>query len=585
MGKPHTIRLFMWGYQFHFQVSAKLAAESLFTALHPDFEVELFLLGLARDDVKDVHPVCLEPEGCGFSPSAFEQVRVDAQHYQAVDPDRNVLCSHPSHQASYDRRIRARSEEKAVLSVLNGWRANKPGEYHFSGFVPVDKYDVGVVLRLHCKSKDQPYSVPTVYAEDRFGAPHSLVEAAVREFLFECVHSLRSSAPELVAEYRGRKSDELLREAGNHLMETPVWAGSDPYFMYGLFGACNYISELTYESEGTIGTMLIAPNGHKNIERTLILKAPFCVGEYRAVRKLLQIASAGDSLLCDGSNIVGFGRKRGNYNQSDANLFEIRFTRHHHWELVHAEHSMMRVAYGKPTLPCPPLNAEKLASDLRRVFPGLRADRIDHLVALALSACKQRHGALLVIASDAEDEAKRLAKQSTLIEPLLLTDALVNGVTSIDGAVLLAPDGTCFAIGVILDGLATPKGNPARGARFNSSVRYIANKKNCLAIIVSEDGTAEWIPDLIPQISRKELEEKEREVTQFLAAPDMDVDKVRPIINWLRDHRFYLSQALCDAANELKKRFDAKTMSEGGFSIVHPLFSRASEMGDEYLTD
>jgi hypothetical protein len=39
---------------------------------------------------------------------------------------------------------------------------------------------------------------------------------------------------------------------------------------------------------------------------------------------------------------------------------------------------------------------------------------------------------------------------------------------------------------VILDGLATPDGNPARGARFNSALRYVAApKKGSVAIVIS----------------------------------------------------------------------------------------------------
>jgi hypothetical protein len=575
----------MWGYQLHFQISIKLEAERLFKALHPEFEVETFLLGIAREQTPDLHPVCLEPEDCGFSPSDFGQVREAAEHYHALDPEREVFCSAESHQRSHDRRVVAHSWHSAVLSVLNSWRGKKSGSYYFSGFAPVGKYDVGVVLRLHCKAAEQPYSLPKVHAEERYGAPHSLVEAAAHEFLFDCLRSLITPSPELVDTYRGRKTDELLRQAGNRLMETPVWAGSDIYFMYGLFSSCNYISELTYESEGTAGVMLIAPKGHKNIERTLSLTTPISLGEHRAVRKLLQIASAGDCLLCDGSNVIGFGRKRGIYNQAESDLFEVRFTRHYHWELLHAEHPMMRVSYGTPTLPRPSLNAEKLGSDLTRIFPGLRADHIERLVTLAMSACKQRHGALLVITPDAEAEAKRLANQSTLIEPLVLTEAMVNAVTSIDGAALLAPDGTCFAIGVILDGLATPKGNPARGARFNSSLRYVSGKQKCVAVIVSEDGTAEWIPDLRPQISRKALADRQGEVSRLLAESDLDLDKARIVLNWLRDHSFYLPPELCDAANILNKQYSEKTMKEGGFSVLHPPFAPSPEMTPEYLTE
>ena len=585
MAKPFTVRLFMWGFQPHFQVSIKHAAKRVFEALHPDFEVDVFLLGLARENAENVHPVCLEPEDCGFSPSDFDSIRGDAEHYQAVDPDRNVICTHPVGQASYDRRIRAQAYEKAVLSALNERNYSRPGEYYFSGFIPVDQHDVGIVLRLNSKGADKPYSLPTVHSGDRFRTPRSLAQAAAWQFLFEAIDSLRSSSPEVVAAYRGPNADELLREAGNRLMEAPVWAGSDPSSMYGLFGACNYISELTYESEGSVGTMLIAPNGHKNIERTIALKRPVSLGDHRAVRKLLQIASAGDSLLCDGATVIGFGRKCGIYNQSEANLFEVRFTRHYHWELLHGDHSMMRVSYGNPRLPRPPLNAEKLASDLSRIFGDLRQDQVSRLVTLALAICKQRHGALLVITSDAENESNRLAKQSTPIDPMKLSESAISAVTSIDGAILLSPDGTCFAIGVILDGLATPMGNPARGARFNSSVRYVADKKNCLAIIVSEDGTAEWIPDLLPQLSRKILEEKANEVTLLLAQTEIEIDKARPVVNWLDKHRFYLSASLCGAANELIKRFDAKTMAEEGFSIGRATFTPAPEMSDVYLLD
>ena len=60
---------------------------------------------------------------------------------------------------------------------------------------------------------------------------------------------------------------------------------------------------------------------------------------------------------------------------------------------------------------------------------------------------------------------------------------------------LIQPDGTCHAIGAILDGLATEKGDSSRGSRYNSAVRYVnSSKYPVLAVVVSEDG---WI-DLLP---------------------------------------------------------------------------------------
>ena len=67
----------------------------------------------------------------------------------------------------------------------------------------------------------------------------------------------------------------------------------------------------------------------------------------------------------------------------------------------------------------------------------------------------------------------------------------------VDGAILVDPTGTCHAVGVILDGYASGKGDSSRGARFNSAVRYHETQSGeCLVIIVSEDGMIDLIPRL-----------------------------------------------------------------------------------------
>lgn len=76
-----TIRLFMWGFQRYFQSSLKFRAEELFKALDPGFEVKVFLLGLVRKKSPTNHPVCLEPEECGFEPHTFASVREDARSH------------------------------------------------------------------------------------------------------------------------------------------------------------------------------------------------------------------------------------------------------------------------------------------------------------------------------------------------------------------------------------------------------------------------------------------------------------------------------------------------------------------------
>ncbi|HQU43468.1 MAG TPA: diadenylate cyclase, partial [Pirellulales bacterium] len=114
----------------------------------------------------------------------------------------------------------------------------------------------------------------------------------------------------------------------------------------------------------------------------------------------------------------------------------------------------------------------------------------------AKEASAQKHGALLVISEGAAQEADRLANDCTRIRPASLDVETFARVTRIDGAVLLDPQGNCHAIGVILDGLASAKGDPARGSRYNSAVRYVENRKSeypTLAVVVSEDGTIDFV--------------------------------------------------------------------------------------------
>lgn len=106
---------------------------------------------------------------------------------------------------------------------------------------------------------------------------------------------------------------------------------------------------------------------------------------------------------------------------------------------------------------------------------------------------QQKYGALLIISSDAEKEAKILCskfKRGTLIDKLDFSKEsnlpLLDGIAAVDGAVLVDFSGNCYAFGVILDGDAKVEGDVSRGARYNSSLNYVAGK-NRYAVIVSED--------------------------------------------------------------------------------------------------
>jgi len=209
----------------------------------------------------------------------------------------------------------------------------------------------------------------------------------------------------------------------------------------------------------------------------------------------LELSSRGVALLVNARSIFGLVEVReGDYIPEKEDLFMVNVLDHHHWQLAHNGHPLMDVRSGQPRLLAPLFNAAKLRTDLPRIFPKVSADDVDRLVKLVESASTENHGTMLVVLNDAAAEASRLANQATVIQPCLMTPELIKHLTPIDGAVLMSPDGMCHAIGVILDGLATPQGNPARGARYNSAIRFVhGHQTPCLAIVVSEDGGIDLI--------------------------------------------------------------------------------------------
>lgn len=173
----------------------------------------------------------------------------------------------------------------------------------------------------------------------------------------------------------------------------------------------------------------------------------------------------------------------------------------------------------------------------------------------------------LVISDDAKNESARLGRQCFVVKPFKLTDEKIQQVTAIDGAVLVDRDCVCHAIGVILDGLATKKGDPARGARYNSALRYyeLSNKKTPLVIvIISEDGMINLIPDLLPQIKHSDITKAMADFKKVYESEEFDRKSYFPLINFLESVEFYLSKSECEEINSCRKNIEEKFNEEFG---------------------
>ncbi len=489
---PTPTPTLLWPYQERYRQAAQALAQELFDALDDDLKPFVLLLALPNDP--DLPARCLEPQASGLPAELFSDAVLRGRVSQNTTP-----WPYPEREDVTPAMIRRKHEglgvRNAVQATFDALDEHATHQ-HFAGWpVQIRGYFVMTVLRLQRKAlRAYPSLRPhRFYTDGRPLAP-SLLVAAMYRFNEESVKSLSEPEPGAGIIMRPRESEELLRSAGKSFLDTPAQAlGLDPTTTK-LFATCNTISSLRYEGAEGVGKLLLARRGHPNLEEIFALTCPTELTDYRAVRKLLEMTTPDVHLLADGDNVYALGRQIGHYDAIREDLFVISFITHYAWELQHAGHVLLRSHYGLPGLPRTRLSRSGFRRALKRTFALTDATKVERLWDVVLEASRQQHGTLLVITTEALAEADRLKLQCTLIEPVPLTPLITRLVTSIDGAVLLDPDGYCYSIGVILDGRASGRGDSTRGARYNSALRYVESSDYpCIAIVVSEDGLVDVI--------------------------------------------------------------------------------------------
>jgi len=481
----------VWPHQHRYRAAAQQTAQALFDALDEDLNPLVLLLALPADPASDL-PLVLEPANADLPLEPFMDVVARGRSKQQLGgPAYSTALNEDGMSAELlQRRFETRGVRAAVQETLHELDEHSPHQHFSSWPVRVGAYHIITILQMERKPlRAYPSLRPDRYYTNGRPLATSLVEGALFRFNEECVKSLNEPEPGAGLLFRPRETDELLRAAGKSLLDTPVQAlGADPAVAV-LFYTLNTISSLRYEGGAGVGRMLLARRGHPNLEEVFALTCPTEMSDYRAVRKLLEMASADVHLLADGEKVYALGRQVGHYDASREDLFVIHFVTHYTWEFEHAGQVLMRARYGLPTLPRPRLNRARFKRDLKRTFDMINPEKGRRLWDVVIEASKQPKGTLLVITTEALAEADRLKLQCTLIEPVPITPLITQLITAIDGAVLLDPDGYCYSIGVILDGKASGHGTSTRGARYNSAVRYVESSPYpCLVVVVSEDG-------------------------------------------------------------------------------------------------
>lgn len=289
-------------------------------------------------------------------------------------------------------------------------------------------------------------------------------------------------------------------------------------------------------------------------------------------------------LLSDGYEVYGFGALTGRYDRNAEDLFVSNFLSHYKWELTHDGQPLLRVEYNDPKMP-PRIDEglEDLSDTLSRTLPAMTAESVDRFCRLARAAADGSHGTILVVSEEAEAEVLRLQPQAIRLEPEKLSDKILDRVSRIDGAVLFDPDCRCHAIGVILDGLAASEGDPARGSRFNSAFRYVrTRKKGVVAVVISDDGMINVFPDLMPRISKYDLEDAIRTMREY-ATEKPPSPKLADAHRELQKLAFYLSAEQCKEINELAIEAEKNRDRDEPWCVLHPLFPDPEMNGSYFL--
>lgn len=578
-----TIELFMWGYQRHVQVSLEVTAKSLFDEIDKELRPTVFLLGVLVEDRNDRHPICLEPDDCGFSVTSFKEIKQLAQQLEKVDEEGNVFHSHPSVQQGHLKRISNRAYIEAIQKILNRSDIYGERERFVSWPAYVEGFFVFTILEVNKQAFNRYYSLTKTKFNDRFKISRSFIESTIDTYLKECSNALKD--PDNAINAIERPTEELLREAGKQFMYTVSSASENFNGLHGLFDTCNAISSLKYEGAEGLGKLVIAKKDHANIRYTLQLDSPISLRDFRKVRKFLELSNDDSLIISDAALIYGLGELRGKYNPKSESIFVINFTKHYNWEVVHDNNSMMAVSYRQPNLPKERIDRAQFYSDLKRAFKDINNEQLDNLWDITTEATKQSHGTMLVISDIAKKEAARLGKQSFKVKPFKLTKSIINQITSIDGSVLVDRDSICHAIGVILDGVATDKGDSSRGARYNSAIRYYEYKGKSnptVLVIISEDGMINLIPFLRPQIKHSTITNAIKDFEALSKQEQVDRKEFYKHMTLFEKLGFYLSQEECDTINRLRAKMEDNVNNKEGLRIVHNDLKPNKEMNDSY---
>ncbi|WP_375001197.1 DNA integrity scanning protein DisA nucleotide-binding domain protein [Aeromicrobium sp. CTD01-1L150] len=473
-----TIGTPLWDHQRRFRQGLEEAAGILYATAGSALRARALLVGTAEDGSVAVEPAT--------DPAAQDLADID------VGPDDEQGFARAARQAIQE----ATPEPSGVVRVGEAGRID-------------GRYSVRPVLVFPRGPWQAKPSLRSSSAAGREVAS-SFQDALASQLLAEATLALRSQETPVDFGVRVDAAliDETIRRAAARLTDSAAaLVGLERRST--LHHAMDAVAAQPYEGRAGFGRVVLALPEHPEVDMRIRFVEPIPVSSTRRFRKALEVTSEVLSLVCDGTNLTGLGvvRRRDRFHEPigspqavadhdpSESIFELDVLGRGEWQLSHRSAPLLRVTNTRPLFPDLPLSPETFHAAVEQVLPHVSTRDARALWDLTETASRTEGGTILVFHPHAEAEARRLAAQAQLVEAEVLGPRAVEAITGIDGAVLLDPAGRCHAIGVILDGVANEAGDPGRGARYNSAIRYHeGHGDDALIVVVSEDGMIDLVP-------------------------------------------------------------------------------------------
>ena len=576
----------MWGYQQQFRISLDSAADRALDQIGAILSPEAYLVGFAAD-ASDTGEVSLESRSgsaVSFGPDDFGGVLRDAKDRYAASAVHDIAFNTDELHAAQHELFRDRARAAAVESAMQGAAAGAYRTFFVGQSATVGGFTVHPVLSVDSSNLD---ALPRLETAEVGGIPLtvSLAHGIITELLRTATHALLAAKPpRSISPIEDDVPNDAIHRAANHLVfSTALIAGQT--LAKGLYDSFEALASTAYEGRAGSGTVILAADGHAHVDVAIRLRAPISVRERLQFRKLLEITDHQLGLLIDGTTIYGLGAISEQYDGRTEDVFRYSIVEQGVWLMSHHDQPLLRVANGHPQLPRPRMSPSLFVDSMRRVFADVDEDDIQSIWRLAQTAVSEGKGTMLVVTTAAAQEAERLAPQALAIEPQPIGSRMLRSLTKIDGAVLLTPDGTCHAVGVILDGLATGVGDPGRGARYNSAVRYTAaSSAPCLIVIVSDDGMIDVHPELARRVRPDDVEQALFDLETIGQAPEVSMESFYAARERLRLFAFYLSESQCTRANEVVARVEEERHARTGMRLAVVPFAPDPRMNDSFFS-